>query len=320
MLKKVKEAVRRYRLIEPGEKIVVGVSGGPDSVALLYCLYALSRQLRLNLHVAHLDHGLRRGSVADARFVQALAVKLNLPFSSARARISRRGSIEEAARQARLDFFFRVAKKIKAKKIALGHNLDDQAETVLMRVLRGSGLLGLSSILPKREILGFTVIRPLLEVRRKDIEAYLKRKKIRPRRDISNSWDIYLRNKIRNRLLPLLEKDYNPGIRQALKNLAESAACDYAYLLAVARKSKAQLGRRISLKKLSKLPPALQRLVFRLNIAALKGNTRRLSLQHIREIEDLVARRPVGSIVDLPQGVSALKRKKTLVFFRKKAQ
>ena len=314
---KVRSAIKKQRLLSKGDKVVVGVSGGPDSVALLYILKSLSKELRLNLHVAHLDHMLRKDSAGDRRFVENLAHRLKVPFTCGRINIKElagRGSLEEIARNARLAFLFRVARKIKAKKIALGHNLDDQAETVLMRIIRGTGLYGLSGILPERRMGKFKIIRPLLEVRRREIEKYLRNKKIKARTDLSNLEDIYLRNKIRNRLLPLLEKKYNRNIKEVLANLALSAGCDYDYLISQAKRKMRKGAASITLKKFLKLPLSLKRLLLRLHIQRLSGDTRRLTFRHMREIEDLIYNRPPGSVVDLPRGLSLLKRQSCLVF------
>jgi len=319
ILSAVKSTINRYKLVNKNDKILVGVSGGPDSVALLYILNSLSKELKISLHVAHLDHMLRKDSCKDKQFVESLSRKLKLPVTCARVDVlalAEKGSLEEAARVARLDFLFNLAGVVKADKIALGHNLDDQAETVLMRILRGAGLYGLAGILPKRDIDGFIVIRPLIEVKRKEIEAFLKRKKIRPCRDASNSEDIYFRNKIRNKLLPLLEKGYNQNIKEVLANMADSVGSDYDYLLEVAGRSMKNIKTSFNLDKLLKLHPALRRLIFRQAIARLKGDTRRITFQHVKEIEDLVLNRPRNSIVDLPKGVSVIK-KKHLSFYRR---
>jgi len=317
---RVREAIKKYNLIKKGDKVVVAVSGGPDSLALLYLLKDLSRELKITLHIAHLDHMLRRDSRLDRKFVEGLAKRLKIPITAAGINVrelAKKGSLEEIARNARLGFLFKVAKDVKAAKIALGHNLDDQAETVLMRILRGAGLYGLSGILPKRNIAGFSVIRPLIEVRRKGIEAFLKRRRIKPRIDASNSKDLYFRNRLRNGLIPLLEKEYNKNIKEVLSNMAESLAYDYDYLNRIAFLALKRLGIRINLKKFLKLHPAIQRLVLRLNIARLQGDTRRLTFQHIRELEDLILNRPINSIVDLPKGISVIKKKKQLCFYRR---
>ncbi len=321
ILDKVKITIKKYKLIAKGDRILIGVSGGPDSVALLYLLKALTKELKLKLHIAHLDHKLRKESRKDREFVEKLALKLKIPLTTSEVDIKRlaksRGSVEEIARNARLEFFFKTAKKIKTKKIALGHNLDDQAETVLMRLIRGAGLYGLSGILPKKEMKGFTIIRPLIETRRKDIEAYLNKKRIKARIDESNLKDIYFRNRVRHDLLPLLEKKYNKNIKELLSNTAETIAYDYDFLNEKAESLVRGLKNKIELTKAQKMHPAMRRLVLRLMIARLKRNTRRLTFQHIQEIEDLIFNRPKNSIVDLPQGVSVAKNKKHLCFYRR---
>lgn len=320
VIKKFRHTIKYYGLIAKNDKIVVGVSGGPDSVTLLYLLNNLKKELNLTLHIAHLDHMLRKDSDADRRFVHNLAIRLKLPITSAQVNVAelvKKGSVEEIARNVRLGFLFSVAKKIKARKIALGHNFDDQAETVLMRILRGAGLCGLSAMLPKREISGYQIIRPLIEIRRKEIETFLKSKKITPRRDVSNAQDIYLRNRIRNSLLPLLEKDYNKSIKEVLVNIADSVGFDYDYLMRAAHHKAGKIGRNISLDKLSKLHPSMRRLILRLAISSLKGDTRKIDFRHIKEIEDLILSRPVNAVVDLPKGISVIKRKKNLSFYHR---
>lgn len=320
LVNKVKNTLKKYSLINKNDKLVVGVSGGPDSVVLLYLLNSLSAELKLFLHVAHLDHMLRKDSYKDAEYVKGLAEKLRLPVTVARVNVKKaqgKGSLEEIARQARFDLFFKVAKSIKTKKIALGHTLDDQAETVLMRMIRGAGLYGLSGILPKRQIEGYCVIRPLIEVSRREIASALKKKKIKACIDKTNLEDIYFRNKVRNCLLPLLAKEYNPHIKEVLSNMAFSAGYDYEYLNLAAAKAASRLGRRIRLSEFARLHPSIQRLVLRFNIARVKGDMRRITFQHINEVNDLILNRPANSIVDLPKGVSVIKKNAVLFFYRR---
>ncbi len=320
LIDKVKNTIKKYNLIGKNDKLVIGVSGGPDSVMLLYFLSSLSKEFNLSLHVAHLDHMLRKDSYQDAEFVTSLAERFKIPVTAARVdvkELAKKGSLEEIARKTRFGFFFKIAKSINANKIALGHNLDDQAETVLMRVIRGTGLYGLSGILPKREIEGYCIIRPLIEISRREIEAALKKKKIKARIDKTNLEDFYFRNKIRNRLLPLLAKEYNSNIKEVLSNMAFSVGYDYDYLNQMAIKIVLRLGRRIKISEFVKLHPALQRLVLRLNIARVKGDMRRLTFQHINEVNDLIFNRPVNSVVDLPKGVSVIKKNKTLFFYHR---
>ncbi len=316
LLDTVKHTIKRHNLITAGETILAGVSGGPDSVTLLLLLHNLRKEFRIKLHIAHLDHMLRTDSRRDAVFVRELGEKLGIPVTCGRLNVKTlRGSVEEAARNARLAFFFKLAKKTGIRTIALGHNLDDQAETVLMRVIRGTGLHGLAGIIPKREISGYTIIRPLLEVKRKEIEAYLRRKKIIPRFDASNNDEIFFRNKIRGELIPLLERRYNKNIKQALANLGESAGYDYDYLASLA----AGGTRSISLADLRAAHPALRRLRIRKAIEHAQGDTRRITCKHIRELEDLILNRPRGSIVNLPKGTAAKKTASSFVLYRRSA-
>ena len=341
LIDKVRQTIKQYKLIDKPEgngaasasrshkpeKIIVGVSGGPDSLALLYVLKALQKEWNLTLRIAHLNHMLRgRESQGDAEFVVKLAQKLNIPVTMRKinvAGLKQGGSPEETARKARLEFLFAVARKNKAHKIALGHNSDDQAETVLMRIIRGSGLLGLSGILPKRKINNFIIIRPLIEIPRREIENFLKAKKIKPRIDSTNSEEIYFRNRVRHKLLAELKR-YNPNIKQVLANTAQNIAADYDYLLENSQKAFAKLRRgrgkvKLSMVKFLKLHPALQNIVLRLAYTELKGDTRRVTYQHIKEVRDLMDSRPCGAIVDLPSSISVIKNPQYLSFERKGA-
>ncbi|MFA5320940.1 MAG: tRNA lysidine(34) synthetase TilS [Candidatus Omnitrophota bacterium] len=313
IIEKVRDTIGKYDLLRSGDTVLVAVSGGPDSLALLYCLRVLSKELRLRLNVAHFDHRLRPGSLREAEFVGGIAKGMGLPFYSGGADVLKRrggkGSLEEAAREARLDFLGKLAKKIKADKVALGHNMDDQAETVLMRILRGSGLAGLSGIAALKELNGRVFIRPLIGVSRSEIERYLRSGKIKPFRDPSNSDEKFLRNKLRLKLVPLLEKEYNPRIKEALNSLAENAAYDYDYLLSRARTAAVNSsGSRLKVSSLLRMHPSLRRMVIRLRINSLQGSTRRITFKHMEEIEDMLVNRPCGSIVDLPKGYLVEKR------------
>ena len=320
-----KKTIERSSLLKTGDKVLIGVSGGPDSVCLLHILMALRHELGISLHIAHFDHGLRKTSSVDRRFVESLAKQLNIPYSSASKRIATKktkGSLEEIAREARFDFLIKTAKKNKANVIALGHNRDDLAETVLMRILRGTGLSGLRAIMPLRRIKNTTFIRPLIDVTRKDIEQYLKKGGIRYRKDPTNKSEKFFRNKIRRDLLPVLEKKYNRNIRSVLANLAQAAADDYDLLddltghlfskMASTGHQRRSLELRTS--QLTKLHLSLQRNLIRKCIEQYKGSTRTLTFSHILEIEDLLCNRPIGSVVNLPDNLTVLKGKGNLAF------
>ncbi|MDO8748343.1 MAG: tRNA lysidine(34) synthetase TilS [Candidatus Omnitrophota bacterium] len=318
---KVRKFIKQYQLINARDKILIGLSGGPDSVCLLYALNALKEEFSLKLYIGHLNHSLRgRESDQDQEFVKKLSEKLKIPAFFKKVDVSRAAKTccsEESARKIRFDFLFQTAKENHLTKIALGHNQDDQAETVLMRLIRGSGLLGLAAILPKRKIGGFTIIRPLLGIKRKDIESFLRLKKITSRVDSSNLREIYFRNRLRRTLLPELEK-YNPNIKEVLAGTAQTAAYDYDFLYTSALKAfnKIKIIKlkqlKLPLEKFLSLHPALQNIILRLSFEELKGDTRRLTYQHIRELRDLMYCRPQGSVVDLPSHISTRKNQEFL--------
>jgi tRNA(Ile)-lysidine synthase len=221
----------RYSMLAPGDRVVAAVSGGPDSVCLLSVLCELAGRLGTPsgvtlAGVAHLNHKLRgEASDEDERFVAALAARCGVPFYREEAGIAltgggTRGNLEQAARRERLQFFSRLIGEGKANRIATGHTRDDQAETVLFRLLRGSGLAGLAGILPvTREGL----IRPLLNVSRAEVEEFLRARGMNWREDGSNHDRRFARNRIRHDLLPQLAREWNPGIAGALGHLADLA-------------------------------------------------------------------------------------------------
>ncbi|MFH0941387.1 MAG: tRNA lysidine(34) synthetase TilS [Candidatus Omnitrophota bacterium] len=326
MLEQVLKTIQKYKMFEPREKVVVAVSGGPDSIALLHVLRALNARLCLKLYVAHLDHSLRKDSRKDLIFVKKAAEGLNIPFYGAVLdvrRIEKQASLEDALRKLRYNFILAACKKIRSKKIALGHTKDDQAETVLMRMLRGSGLHGLSAILPKRDLNGCQVVRPLIEVTKSDVLRYLAAHKVPFKLDLTNFEDRFMRNKIRNNLLPLLEKQYNPNIKEVLSNFALTVGVDYAYLDQKARlflnanMTSGRAGCKIGLGELLKLDIALRRLAVRQSIESLQGHLKKITFKHWQEVDDLLEARPCGSQVHLPGFITVSKTKGCLNIFKR---
>lgn len=306
----VLEYCRSHEMLPKRASLIVGVSGGPDSLALLHVLHEMAGMLELKLHVAHLNHRLRKRADADAGFVRREAAGLGWPCTvrgrDVRALASRKSmSIEEAGRMARLSFFHRLARSRKARFVALGHNRDDQAETVLMRLLRGASASGLSGISPMRSLKdplapersdgGIRLIRPLLARSRADIEAYLARRHARPRRDPSNRNRNYTRNMIRHDLLPMLERKFNPGIRSLLVRTAQALAEDDDLLEKAAVKATARAGRRISggfclrLEVLRREPLPIRRRMLRLAALAAGADPRRLKQSHLDALVRLAA-------------------------------
>ncbi len=317
ILENVRKTLGAAGTLAGGDTVIVGVSGGPDSVALLHILLALRHELGLSLHVAHFNHNWRASALTDEHFVRRLAGEWGLPCACARmpARLSKATTArEERARAQRLEFFQRLAKKIDAKGIMLGHTRDDLVETVLMHILRGSGMQGMRGLLAHRRIQGAYLIRPLLGMTKRDVLEYLKRNKVRYRQDPTNRRAHFLRNRIRLELLPLLERKYNPGIRMTLANLADTAGVDYDYLEKTAEKLFSQMARcardntsvRFTRGTFARQPEAMRRMLIRLALERLQGNMNRLTLAHMREIENAFSRRAVAAVVHLPGHIRAI--------------
>ena len=214
--------IKKYNLIKTNDVIVVGVSGGPDSITLLTCLNKYKDKFQYKLVVAHINHLIRKDSTEDEQFVEKLCKKLEIPFEVKRAEVAeiakteKRGE-EEVGRKIRYDFFDEVARKYDANKIAIAHNMNDNAETVLLNLIRGSGLSGLEGIQPQEY---GKYIRPLIECSRDEIEKYCEENDLQPRIDSTNSEDIYKRNEIRHKVLPML-KEFNPNIVETLSRTSK---------------------------------------------------------------------------------------------------
>lgn len=314
-------SIRNKKLFGKGEKILVGVSGGPDSVALLHILNSLKHELGIFLKAAHFDHKLRPDSAADILFVRQLAKRYSVAFVQGSSRIAYpvSGSIEEAARERRYQFFLRAATSWKADAVALGHNRDDQAETVLMRILRGTGTSGLRGILPARLINEKLFVRPLLDASRAEIETYLADNKLDFRTDPTNTSINFFRNRVRHRIIPFLERESGQDIRCHLAALAYSAADEQDLIdenLKPVIRSYAKFDKqsvKISLLRWGTLHPALARALLRYCIARVKGNLNALTLAHILAVEKLIKEGAAGSQAHLCDGVVVRKNTKFLL-------
>lgn len=225
--KKVLKTIQKYELIENGNTIVIGVSGGPDSMALLSVLHKLKeeKQLKCEIVVAHVNHGLRKEAEEETQYVETYCKEHKISCFVKRENVEdlakkQKIGTEEAGRNLRYSFFEEVANNTNANRIATAHNANDNAETVLMNILRGTGTSGLKGIDIKREN---RYIRPLLECTRKEIEEYCVHEQLNPKEDKSNKETIYTRNKIRNELIPYLEEEFNPNIITVLNRLSNLA-------------------------------------------------------------------------------------------------
>ncbi|MDF3001146.1 MAG: tilS, partial [Bacillota bacterium] len=273
---RVKDTIVKNNLIEHGEHIVIGLSGGPDSVCLFHILHCFQEEWNLGIDAVHINHGLRPGAAEeDQRYTEELCKSYNVPchtfFYDVKKIAAETGaSSEDAGRQVRYQSFARVAEKISCEtgrniKIAVAQNMNDQAETVLMRILRGTGTEGLCGIeYLRNDPSRGTLIRPLLDITREEIEAYCREHKLKPQIDLTNLEPIYTRNKIRLELLPYLCEQFNTNIITALNRLSGIAKEDKAYFSGKVNafiEAHAEFGEnfvRISRNLLTELEPALR--------------------------------------------------------------
>ena len=234
MISYQKEPTLLINLIQDGDKIVLGVSGGPDSMCMLDMMRELKEEKNINfeIYVAHVNHMIREEAIDDEKYVQNYCLKHNIEFFVKRADVQKiandkKMGTEEAGRKVRYDFFEEVLQKTGSNKIAIAHNKNDKIETIIMHLLRGSGLSGLKGIEPIRDN---KYIRPLIECERQEIEQYCEDRKLQPRIDKTNFENEYTRNKIRNIVIPYIKKEFNPNIIQTLSRLSEVATDESNYI------------------------------------------------------------------------------------------
>ena len=232
MKNKVIDTIKKYNLINPGDKIVLGVSGGPDSISMLNILNEIKNDFQFEIYVAHINHMIREEACDDEKYVQDYCEKNNISFYVKRidvqqfANNSKLGT-EEAGRKIRYEFFEDVMQKVGANKIGIAHNKNDKIETIIMNLIRGSGLSGLKGIEPLRDD---KYIRPLIECERHEIEQYCEQYNLNPRIDKTNFENDYTRNKIRNIVIPYIQNEFNPNIIQTIDRLSQVAVEESDYI------------------------------------------------------------------------------------------
>jgi tRNA(Ile)-lysidine synthase len=325
----VKTTVRRHHLLAQDDRVLVAVSGGPDSVALLHLLHELCDEFSIHLEVAHLQHGIRgEEAKEDSRFVAELAGSLNLPFHLKEVNLPRirsdagKGNLEALAREERYRFFAEVVREYKLDKVATAHTEDDQAETVLMWLLRGAGMKGLGGmspvhrlrVAPENSMSTLTVIRPLLDVSKSEILEYLEDKKCAYRVDRSNQNTALLRNWIRLELLPKIQQRVGTGFSARLSHLAAMIRDEDRFLEDLARKSYESISdsNRLSRAGLLSEPKALQRRILRHWIGRTRGHLRGVEFVHIDELLRLIKEGPSQGRLSIPGGWELMREYETL--------
>jgi tRNA(Ile)-lysidine synthase len=310
VINRVQKTIEKYRLLEKGDRIIVAVSGGPDSVALLGILQKLSPVYDLTLKVAHLNHGLRgEESDREEAFVGNLSASLGLPFSSKKIEMIRiikkeKMSLEDACRKERYGYLEALRRDEGCQKVALGQHRDDQAETVLIRFLRGSGLEGLRGMVPLRDGI---FIRPLIERSRKEILAYLEQEGMRYMKDSSNDQETCLRNRIRRRLIPELLSQYNPRLAETIGRMAEIFREEDDYLRVEAGRILKQWGCAgtsgkisIPLGELQGRHPAMRRRIIKEILLTLSPSKNGIGYRHIDAVLNIAAGARPNARLDMP--------------------
>lgn len=297
MREKVKSNIEKYKLIEEFDKVVIGVSGGHDSMALLYVLKSLKSEFNFEIIIAHINHGVRgKEADNDEEYVEKIAKSLDIPFYSFKANMDEYAKIhkltsEEAGREIRYEFFRNILKKERANKIAVAHNKDDQAETLLMRFMRGTGVDGLRGM----EFKTREVIRPILNINRSEIEEYCMELEITPRLDKTNLMPIYGRNKVRLELIPFIKNTFNNGIINTLFRTSEIMKTDSDFLNEYTEekfKDSIKESRKIRLvldiEKVKSLHIAIKTRVIRRSIEEINSNLKGIERKHIIDIIQLI--------------------------------
>ncbi len=325
----VAATIRKYRMLADGDGVLAAVSGGPDSVALLHVLSKIKDEWALRLEVAHLEHGIRgEESRADARFVAAAADRLGLPFHLKEAELSRvkaergKGNLEALAREERYRFLAETARTRGMNKIATGHTLDDQAETFLMRMFRGSGRRGMGATAPVARRGDAALIRPLIETSREDVEAYLAAEGLDYRVDRSNFDAALLRNWMRLDLIPRLKETIDAAVPARLVRLAEIVREEDEVLDRLARERLPATVRSSALlcEPLLAEPRALQRRIVRLWLEGRLGSLKRVGFDHVEAILELISGGPPNGRVALPGAQEAVRRYEALTLEKRRVR
>ena len=332
MKKNVINYIEENKLIDKGESIVVGVSGGADSICLLHILKELRDEYQIQLIVAHINHGMRIEAKEDANFVRSICDKWDMPYEEHNCNIvelsrEQKTSEEVVGRNERYNFFEETRVKYKADKIAVAHTMNDQAETMLMRLIRGSGVTGLGAIMAKRDF----IIRPLLIISREQVEEYCRLNALDYKEDSTNKMDIYTRNKLRLKVLPILREDFNPNVIEVISQAADQLQETEDYLDIQTQEAykkvvkKSQKGYEIHIKLLLSYHPVIQSRIIRMAIESNMGSLKDIKYKNINDIMEL-AHKQSGKSINISMETIAirehsyiriLEHKKTLSYSQK---
>lgn len=322
---KVVKTIEKYNLIQNGDKIVIGVSGGPDSICLLHILNSLKGKYNLQLYVAHINHMIRENAKIDEQYVVDFCKSIDVPVFVLRSDVlnlakQQKISVEEAGRNVRYEFFNEILDKTKSNKIAIAHNCNDKAETVIMNVLRGSGISGLKGIEAKRDN---KYIRPLIECTREEIENYCKEHNLETRHDESNDENIYKRNKIRNIVIPFIKEEFNSNIISTINRLSVVATQEDEYINKIVEKeynnicvNKKENEIELDLKKFNDLDIVIKNRMILYVVNILQQHTKGIEKVNIEDIIKL-CNNNIGNKFLIPtKGLKVLVKNKKILFIK----
>lgn len=322
---KVLKTIQKYNLICSNDKIVLGVSGGPDSLFMLYILNKLKDQLKFEIVVAHINHMIREEANSEEEFVEEFCRKINIEFYSKRIDVEKYANnnkigLEEAGRKIRYEFFEEILEKTNANKIAIAHNKNDKVETIIMHLLRGSGISGLQGIEPIKDN---KIIRPIIEIQRTEIEQYCEENKLEPRIDKSNFENKYTRNKIRNAVIPYIEQEFNPNIIDTITRLSEIITEENQYLIKQTEQAYQEIlieeqenQIKLKLKEFNKLERVIKSRIILYTITRLRGSSVGIEKIHIEDIIKLCQNNIGNKYLTPNKGLKILIKDKNIHFMK----
>jgi len=293
MKSKVIDTIKKYNLIQNGDKIVLGVSGGPDSISMLHILNEIKQEFEFEIYVAHINHMIRIEAEDDEKYVQEYCEKNNIKYFIKKVDVKQIANIqkigtEEAGRNIRYEFFEEVSRKVDANKIATAHNKNDKIETIMMNLLRGSGLSGMKGIEPIRDN---KFIRPLIECERQEIEQYCEKQGLNPRIDKTNFENDYTRNKIRNLIIPYIKEEFNPNIIETMDRFSQVVTEESNYVEQQTQKiynklliEKTENEIILKLKEFNEQEKVIRSRIVLLAVKEILGSTQRIEKIHIEDI------------------------------------
>lgn len=322
---KVLKTIHKYNLIKANDKIVLGVSGGPDSLFMLHILNNLRETLKFNIIVAHINHMIRAEADDEEEFVKEFCRKINVEFYSKRIDVEKYANnnkigLEEAGRKVRYDFFEEILKKTNSNKIAIAHNKNDKVETIIMHLLRGSGISGLQGIEP---IKGGKFIRPVIDIERAEIEEYCEKNGLEPRIDKSNFENKYTRNKIRNIVIPYIKEEFNPNIVETITRLSEIITEENQYLIKQTEQAYKQIlieekenQITLKLKEFNNLDRVIKNRIILYTITRLRGACIGIEKIHIEDIIKLCQNNIGNKYLTPNKGLKILIKDKNIYFMK----